>query len=93
MTPVDTESRTSTAQIVSNLKNRSDDAALAQKIGNNLRDLEQRYMDALSDPKAKGTEALGVEYNRAMRAYEAFQRLMQNGHEVMMRAIQALGRG
>jgi len=74
------------------LKDTGKDEEAARKIGNTLSSIEQKYMDALSKPdgKAGDTGALEIEYRRAMRTYEAFQRLMQNAHEMMMRAIQGL---
>ena len=82
----------STDSIISSLKQQSTDEKRAKEIGNSLASIEERYMAALSNPKEKegNVAALEVKYRRAMRAYEAFQRLMQNSHEMLMRAIQNL---
>jgi hypothetical protein len=80
------------AKISKSLKETGKDEEMGKKIGDRLSSIEDEYMKALGDPKAKEGETaqLEIKYRRAMRTYEAFQRLMQNAHEMMMRAIQGL---
>lgn len=63
----------------------------ARAVAKSLHDIEDRYMRALKD-RSPDAEALGVEYNKALRAYEATQRLLQSAHEALMRVIQNIGR-
>ena len=80
------------AKISKSLKETGKDEEMGKKIGDSLASIEDKYMEALGDSNAKPGETakLEIQYRRAMRTYEAFQRLMQNGHEMMMRAIQGL---
>jgi hypothetical protein len=92
MTNVKTSSSDLASRIGKSLRDTGKDEEMGVKIGNTLSSIEEKYMEALGNPKAKEGETakLEIQYRRAMRTYEAFQRLMQNAHEMMMRAIQGL---
>lgn len=63
----------------------------ARAVAKSLHEIEERYMKALRD-RSPDAEALGVEYNRALRGYEATQRLLNAAHDALMRVIQNIGR-
>lgn len=93
-------SRTDSVSNSDRSTNNAPNAGISNKdikaVAKNLHDAEEAYLKALT-PGKDGKMAADVEmrqqaYNRALRAYEAMQRLLQSAHETMMRVIQNIGR-
>lgn len=78
--------------IAQNLSTKGEDEATARKVGNSLSSIEDKLMKMYSDPKADQgkLKSLEVQYQRALRTFQAFMELMRNANEIMLRAIQNL---